>query len=61
MIEHARVALFMQQMKANVVVFDGRIEFDWDGDEVEGETPREMGRAIVRAYHGAGGSTMGSG
>jgi hypothetical protein len=48
-------------MKANVVVFDGRIEFDWDGDEVEGETPRAMGRAIVRAYHGAGGSTMGSG
>jgi len=37
LIEHARVALFMQQMKANVVVFDGRIEFDWDGDEAEGE------------------------
>jgi hypothetical protein len=24
-------------MKADVVVFDGRIEFDRDGDETEGE------------------------
>jgi hypothetical protein len=33
----ARAALFVQQMKANVVVFDSRIEFDRDGDQTERE------------------------
>jgi hypothetical protein len=37
LIAHARAALFVEQVKANVVVFDGRIELDRDGDQTEGE------------------------
>ena len=37
LIVHARAALLVQQIKANVVVFDGRIELDRNGDETEGE------------------------
>jgi hypothetical protein len=43
----------MQQMKADVVVFDGRIEFDRNWRQKPKErTPREMGRAIRYGYHG---------
>jgi len=43
---HARAALFVEQMKADVVVFDGRIELNRNGDETEGEDAAEMGLAM---------------
>jgi hypothetical protein len=37
LIAHARAALFVEQMKANIVVFDDGIELDRDGNETEGK------------------------
>ena len=37
LIAHARAALFVQQMKTDILIFGGRIELDRDGDETEGK------------------------
>ena len=47
LIAHPRAALFVQQVKANIVILDGRIELDRDGDQTEGKAAAEMGRSRV--------------
>jgi hypothetical protein len=37
LIAHAGTALFVQQVKANVVVLDGRVKLDRNGDQTKGE------------------------
>ena len=49
LIAHARAALFVQQMKADIVVFNRRIELDRDGDRDRRRGRRgRWGRAMAR-------------
>jgi len=42
----------MQQMKADVLIFDRRIELDWNGDQAEGEDATGDGTSHLNRLSG---------